>query len=392
MKHYKKLTMIALFGLIGCASDPKINELPMTADAQKELQQIEQDLQQAELEQVDVLSPQNYRRSKDAVNKAIKARSQNADQKEVLHQISLARHDLQKAATSSQLAHQVMHETIKAQALVHNKKEMKAADDDLTDLTSDIEDNDLKEAREKNSKMTETYEAIEIKALKKEKLGASEDLVALATKEGAEKLTPETYKWTQNIHAASARTIENNPHDEFQVEKASLQSAQASQRLIKMVREAKSSESQNPEDLAKRVEKNELTENQFVHDLDRAEKSNAELSDQAWTERRYEHVRGQLSPSEADIYNQRDVIMIRLKGLSFSENGKEIRSADFPLMSKVQKVLESIQPTEIRVEGHTDSIEYILYFSLNSPFLPARFCRNHNRNHNNGNLQRRFLF
>lgn len=48
--------------------------------------------------------------------------------------------------------------------------------------------------------------------------------------------------------------------------------------------------------------------------------------------------------------------MLRLKGLSFKKSKSGIGSENFPLLAKVQKIISEIGPSQIAIEGHTDSL------------------------------------
>lgn len=60
---------------------------------------------------------------------------------------------------------------------------------------------------------------------------------------------------------------------------------------------------------------------------------------------------------EAEVYKQGDNILIRLKGMEFPSAKATIQSKNYPLLSKVQKVIgEFGTDSAVTIEGHTDSI------------------------------------
>ena len=94
--------------LISCSSDLKVAELPNSADPQTQLDIIDNNLQIAQNNQVDVLSPNSFSAAKDSRNKAVESRASNKDQKTVLHQISVAQADLDKATATAKISKQIL--------------------------------------------------------------------------------------------------------------------------------------------------------------------------------------------------------------------------------------------------------------------------------------------
>ena len=174
--------------------------------------------------------------------------------------------------------------------------------------------------------------------------------------------------------------IESHRHDQMETDKASNDATVSSDRLLKMVRDAKGAKGKNPEDIAKQIESNEIAKadaaaqannqldqahsdlNQANKDLDLSEgelanasADNDKLESKARLEREFERARGQFTSEEADVYKQGDKILLRLKGLSFANNKAAISASNFPLLAKVQRVISDVGASRIAVEGHTDS-------------------------------------
>ena len=60
--------------------------------------------------------------------------------------------------------------------------------------------------------------------------------------------------------------------------------------------------------------------------------------------------------NEADVYQQGDLLIIRLKGLSFSSSISEVTEKDHLLLSKVYDVIKDSEQHYVLIEGHTDSL------------------------------------
>jgi|GEM_PF-5541336 len=66
--------------------------------------------------------------------------------------------------------------------------------------------------------------------------------------------------------------------------------------------------------------------------------------------------RAALNSNEADIFQQGDTLIIRLKGLHFLSSVSRIEQTDHVLLSKVEKVISEMGKSDILIEGHTDSL------------------------------------
>ncbi len=371
------LVLVLTLTIYGCSSEPKITELALTADPQVELDRVNQNIKHAEQNQVDVLSPKNFEAAKESWNKAVKARSNNSAQKDILHQIAVSQAYLDKANTVADVSHQILkgpiaarQDALTAMANLNFPKEMAIADDSFKNLTKQIENNDTSGAESKSTGIESKYRDIEINSIKKEKLGAAQATLDQAIKEGAKKLTPETLTLTEKQLAQDEATIMSDRHNTVAVNNASMNSVAAAQRLIKMVRNAKNSTAKKPEDLAKQIEKNEnaalnsenelnKTEQELAkseHKLDSVTLQNQKLESEDVLNKKFEAARAEFTKDEADVYKQGNTILLRLKGLSFENNKSVIGSKNFSLLAKVQKVVSNIGPSQITIEGHTDSV------------------------------------
>lgn len=64
----------------------------------------------------------------------------------------------------------------------------------------------------------------------------------------------------------------------------------------------------------------------------------------------------QFSPSEADVYRQGDKILIRLKGMEFPSGTAKVPERSKALLDRVAAVAQDLNPSQVVVEGHTDSV------------------------------------
>lgn len=367
---------VATLFLASCTSDLKVNEFNSSTDPQSELVRIDSNIDQAQRNQVNILSPKYFEEAKAARKKAVEQRAENKKQKDILHSLALAQANLDKATEMAKVSNVLLkgpiearQDAIDAKAYSLFQKEFETADKNFKSLTEQVEDNDTANVDRKRGQIEASYRDLELKSIKKDKLGAAKDTMSEAVKEGAEKLTPETLSVTSKKYSESEAIIENQRHDTLAVNKASEEAVISANRLLKMVRDAKGSSTKKPEELAKQIETNELaaikskkllkkSETALANsdsNLANAAQRNSKLESQVWLDKEFEKARKEFNSTEAEVYKQGDKLLLRLKGLSFANNKAAIDSANFGLLAKVQKVISDLNAKQIEIEGHTDS-------------------------------------
>jgi OOP family OmpA-OmpF porin len=373
-----KLTMslLTVALVISCSSEPKVTEFDRGTDPQTELARIESELQEARTNQMDVISPRNFKLAEKARDRAIDGRAENMDQQKVLHQIALSHSYLEQGRKVSELADQVFAQTmtarkdaVRANSIYNFPVEMSAADKQLTNLTAQIDKNGTRGLEADGNSLEKSYREIELKSIKVEKLGLAKLTTRNAMNEGAEKFAPKTLALAQRSMAHNEALIDANRHDSVVVDRAQHDANTSSNRLLKMVRSAKGASSKKYEDIALQSEQAAMELDQSKNDLSDAgkkltnvENELADVSDQnramastVLLDQQYTAARSLFSKEEAEVYKVGDKLLIRLKGLSFEKNRSAIASKNYSLLQKVQNVISDVNPSEILIEGHTDS-------------------------------------
>lgn len=378
LSQLKSLAYIVfILALAACSTEPKVNELPQSSDPQVELNRINENLRQAQEKQVDILSPINFEKAEKARDKAIEARSKNKDQEKILHHIAVSQAYIDQATATANIGEQLLEKPLTARkaALAANadrnfSKEMRKADRELQDITRKIEDKNTNISEKKRDEVVKMYQDLELKSVKKDKLGVAQAHLEQAKKEGAKKLTPETLSATERQIASDESVIANNLGNTEVVNQASTRATVAAERLLRMVRIAKTADATNPEELAKQAERNEQESMQSERMLDQTERELARAKDrlnsqsertkalesEIWLDREYEAAMKEFSSDEAEVYKQGNKLLLRLKGLSFANGKAELTDKNFALLNKVKKVIGDVAASEVVIEGHTDSI------------------------------------
>jgi outer membrane protein OmpA-like peptidoglycan-associated protein len=79
------------------------------------------------------------------------------------------------------------------------------------------------------------------------------------------------------------------------------------------------------------------------------------LEAQARVKEQFEKVDKMFTSEEANVFRQRDTIILRLVGLSFDSGASQIKPKNFELLAKVEKAIDVFPRSELTIEGHTDS-------------------------------------
>jgi len=382
MKLQKKITepacfLVLLFALTSCSSPPKIQDFPDTASAPEEVKLLQSDLGTARANQIDVLSPHNYQEAQEASDDSKESLDKQDDNQDVLHEVALGRAWLDRAKQAAAVSKTHMAEVVTARqqaldagALESFPTEFNSADSDLRNVTSDLEENDLSNIDKNRSPLQAAYLDLELKAIKHANLNASQKKIELAKDEGAQDFAPRSLAIAEKNLKDTSAFITGNRHDTRKIKALSDRLTYDADHLLKITRESKIAGKVSSEETALQSESDQQRLNTKQAELEGKQAQltaeqmavlglqgdkNALVADQEF-DKKFDRARAEFSPDEAEVYRQGEKLTIRLKGLEFGSAQSVLRKDNFPLLGKVQKVIESFDQSSVVVEGHTDSI------------------------------------
>lgn len=384
--------------MTACSSKPVVQDYPATAVPSEEITNLENDLKTAESNQVAVLSPKNYKDAREALDDAKKSYTKGKDANDTLHQVALSRAYLNNANTVADVARGNIEDVIAARqaavaagAPAYFGKEMANIDEDLRDVTQDIEKNNLKSASKERKELQERYLGLELKAIKEKNLAESRNTINLAKKEKAEKFAPRSLAVAEKSYTDTEAYITANRHNTEAIEARAAETKQAAMHALNINRTAKGTDKVSSEENALAIEQergrvaakdsqltsvqSELQNTQGTLQNTQGELQNTQtalegsvtansalMTEQQKLEadkrlnEKYESARKEFASNEAEVYKQGDALLIRLKGMEFPSAKATIQPKNKELLSKVQKVMEDFGASTIKVEGHTDSV------------------------------------
>jgi OOP family OmpA-OmpF porin len=77
--------------------------------------------------------------------------------------------------------------------------------------------------------------------------------------------------------------------------------------------------------------------------------------EQQETKERFDRIQNMFTKSEANVFRQRNNVLISVHGFKFPTGSAEIRPDNFGLMNKIVKAIEEFDGSRIQISGHTDS-------------------------------------
>jgi len=371
-KHLLNISLITAagtVGLVGCSSGPKVQDFANTASASEEIQKLESDLASAKSNQVDVLAPENYSAAQEALKDAKKTAEKGKD-KNALHEVAVGQAYLAKANAAAEVGRNTAGEVaaarqaaIAAGAEKHKPNELKEIDSDFREVTKDVEDGKTKSLVKNREKLQAAYLKLELETIRQASLGGPRSVVDLARKEGGKEWAARSLAVAEKELNDADAYVTGNRHDAAGIATRAASTQAAADKALKIVREAKFAKKASPEEIALRLDNENTLKEKSQSQLAAEQKQTAALS--ATTKRlkneeefnkRYEEARTVFSEEEALVYKQGDKLVVRLKQLNFPSARASLSQSNFPLLAKVQKVITSMGPSAVVVEGHTDSI------------------------------------
>lgn len=379
------LTATFLTAFVGCSSGPVVQDYPATANPGEEITNLENDIKTAQSDQVDVLSPKNFKEAREALEDAKKMHSRGKDAEDTLHEVAVGRAYLNNANTIASTARENIEDVIAArQAAIsagapsYFGKQMRKADEEFKDVTENIEKNKLEKVAKDRGELQEKYLELELMAIKEKNLGEARDTISLAKKEKAEKFAPRTLAVAEKSYMDTEAYITANRHNTSAIETRSAETKAAAMHALNINRTAKGTDKVASEETALAMEKErqrvEAAQNQLANvkdelsttqsalegstDVNAALLSNTEkLEAEKRLNEKYEAARKEFASDEAEVYKQGDALLIRLKGMEFPSGKDTVTPKGKELLGKVSKVVDEFGPASaVTIQGHTDSV------------------------------------
>src|SRR4051812_45057643 len=111
MKKFLFLSSVVL-GMLGCSHGPEVQDFPDTASPKEEVTILETDMNVAIENQINILSPYNFKEAQDALKDAKKSLDKQKSAKDTLHLAAVGRTYLNRSNEFAQISHTNIEEVI----------------------------------------------------------------------------------------------------------------------------------------------------------------------------------------------------------------------------------------------------------------------------------------
>lgn len=396
----KRVVLVAALslGMAACAHKVKPVEMDKSANPSAEIEVQGRELQEARNHHVDVLAPSEYKDAEDHWEKAKTALNKDKDNEKILEQVGYSKAYLAEANTVAARSQPILNDimiaregAMKARANELYKKEFKNVDDDFKDIAKDLDKDKDAPSAKKVEKVQQAYFDLQTRGMQRDRLGGVYSALENAEKRRAKHYAPETYEQTKIKLQTAEKMIENNRSEPSAADQAVNEARLQAEKLNFVVDHVKENGGKDAEKLAltlwaeeqegrnlqsrltdeqraKAGLSSQLNDTRSQLNATRsgltaaqqramaAERENKGLESQVDMQRKIDEVRTRFSADEADVYQQGQNVVLRLKKVQFPTNKAELPSAANPTIDKVKEVIADLGANKIIVEGHTDSI------------------------------------
>ena len=388
--------------LAGCASTSQLSR-DQVLQQNNDIAQLELALKAAEKKGVNYLAPEGFNSAVDNLQEAVEsAQSQENDEARRLANQGSAR--LQQADKDASTSRYILEEVLtirerarQAGATALYPEQSADLEDRLRKAANLVEKNKLNQAKKLRAELIKDYAQLELKALKEDTAQSASDAIERARKADAAKFAPKTFKLAQDKLKMSKTVLEADRTDRKQANAHArdsialadqsiqitellkdfdrrdfteedkvlwyqkqlstvnepmdnpLKFSQPNRMVVSQMRDA-IDELVKERDLAqKQLQASQTQMTMTAKQRDAMEKREREM------QQRFEFVQSLFKDNEANVYRQRQNVLMSVHGFYFPSGQSRIESQNFALLNKINKAIQKFPDSKLLVSGHTDS-------------------------------------
>lgn len=361
-----KLIALALISsaAVACSSVKKA-DVAASANPSEEIASLEQKVEQGYKDHFDVLSDDDFAKSQSYIKEAKEDMKDGKDQSEILSDIGYAQAYYNRAAEKAATRKDKIPGIIEARqkAIDAGARRFPPTQEELAKLDRDIRSEAKKLEKMKTDDVADlqgAYLKLELEAIKNTQLGKAGAMIqgAIDKKAGdyakmALKRARLDYKNAENLIVANRNGQESYSE--------AVAKANYSAGLLGAILTA-TKQGDIDENTATKVVMQERQISSLEGQVSAADKENAQIGSAlkkagvaVSMQQAIETARKEFTEDEADVFQQGDKLLIRLKSMNFSSGRSELPADSLPVLAKVKGVAEGLQAKKVVVEGHTDS-------------------------------------
>ena len=390
------LSLIVAFVVLGgCASSqPKLTQEQVLSEY-PEISSLVTEVKNAKAKGSEYLAPESYTTASKSLESATNAAYNNKSDKakkaagEGLKVLDKMKSDTSKSRELLTEVLQARERAMAAGAKTLESEKLAKLDKDLKKTATLVEEGDIEKAKQQRPKLLEGYTQLELTALKQGTADMAKSAIASAKEQGAKKYAPKTLAQAEEKMTLAVSILDA---DRTQTDKADIQAknakylAEKSSVITEIVKDfdrrdytkedmvlwhqSKLTEVNQPlgaqlpfnesDDkvvlsLKSAIIKLKAAEDKYGKELASTEKERLALEEKdSINKQKFDKVQAMFTKEEANVYLQRQNVLISAFGFIFPSGQSEIQTANFPLMNKIIRAIEIFPKARIEVTGHTD--------------------------------------
>lgn len=347
--------------LVACSTNIKKADLPSDMNPELAVTQTEEMKNHAVRMQADVLAQEDFRDGEKYLEKAKDHLADDDKKEKILEDAAYAQaffnraiDNTQKTETDYSTVLKARSAAVKAQALEYKKtnKDIKDIDKDFRKETKDFSRSMSAEA---TAMFQRDYLEVEVKAVQERELGKAVDVVDRLEKKNAAKLAPESYNKAKEDILISRNIIEKSPRSPSLYRASVLNARKSTITLQEVMNVIAENGNKTPESAALKIVMQERKLENIEDRMALLGSTVMSQADRIAFQRAMDNVRSEFSSDEAEVYQQGDKLLIRLKKVNFPVGKSQIPNESKELLAKVNDIMKDLHPTQVEVQGHTDS-------------------------------------
>ena len=254
--------LVAIFFLLSaCAGQPlEVESIPKSEPPQELINKLDSEIALARNEKINVLAPTWFAKAESSLNEAKSLLEEGAELSKIFDCIATGRAELQRAKKTAVVSKATLADAIQGREQARNAgaaqlgKDYAAAEEEFLKLTRAIENENLGYAQRNQSKVTEQFHQLEIRAIKVRTIGEVRNLLRAAEKQKSDKIAPESYTAAKNKLIEADAFITQNPYQNEQMNQLANEALFLARRHLEIAEEVKEIQAMGSEQIAFKIE------------------------------------------------------------------------------------------------------------------------------------------
>jgi outer membrane protein OmpA-like peptidoglycan-associated protein len=390
------ILLTTLILMVGCASSqPKLTQEEILT-RYPQISSLNSAVTDSRAKGAELLAPESYTKAVDSLESAMKAayKGQTDDANEAaaagLKVIDQMNRDTESNRKLLSEVIAARERAIDAGVIALQSEKLAELDNELKKTSTLAEKGDLEKAKQRRPKLIEDYTQLELATLKQSTADQAKSAIANAKKQDAKKYAPKTLARAEEEMALAVSILDA---DRTKTDEADMQARKA-----KFLAEQSASITETVKDFDRRdytmedvvlwhqselksinkplgaelpfneanekvvlsmrnaIEQLKLAETRYQKQLQSSEQKSLALQQQERESKaKFEKVQAMFTEKEANVFRQRQNVLISAHGFQFPSGQSEIQTVNFPLMNKIIRAINIFPESRIEVTGHTDS-------------------------------------